>query len=402
MLGDYFAPQFRASAVAIYSSGVYIGSGIGLFLGGWILDSWNGAYPDVSAAPFGIKGWQAAFFAVGIPGLLMALWVRTLREPIRGQSEGIKTPATHPHPFHELRREFASVIPPFTLWSLARSGAGAPGLVFNLAGAALIGLTAWGLTATLGGKEQWIALAIGVYCAFSWIHGLSLRDRPAFAMIYRSKAIVYGITGFACIAFVGYGVGFWFAPYLIRVHGATASQVGMYLGIASAVGGWVGVTGGGVLSDWLKKFTPRARLYMGFASVFSTVPVIFFLLYTESLKAAYLSAVLYNIVSSMWIGSAVALVNELVLPRMRATASAYYILMVTFIGLALGPYTMGQLSDRFLSRGFDLGEALRNGIMSGMVVLAFAAFFLAMACRYVATEEATRIERAKAAGEEGI
>ena len=39
-------------------------------------------------APFGLAGWQAAFFAVGLPGLLMALWVRTLREPVRGAERG--------------------------------------------------------------------------------------------------------------------------------------------------------------------------------------------------------------------------------------------------------------------------------------------------------------------------
>ena len=33
------------------------------------------------------------------------------------------------------------------------------------------------------------------------------------------------------------------------------------------------------------------------------------------------------------------------MPRMRATASAYYVLMNTFLGLALGPYLMGQISD---------------------------------------------------------
>ena len=89
MLSDYFPPAVRATVLAIYSSGIYIGAGIGIFLGGWIVDGWQTAYPDVQAAPFGLKGWQAAYLAVGLPGLLMAVWVATLREPVRGQSEGL-------------------------------------------------------------------------------------------------------------------------------------------------------------------------------------------------------------------------------------------------------------------------------------------------------------------------
>ena len=58
----------------------------------------------------------------------MALWVRTLREPVRGQSEGLAVPATQPHPFRALFRELGAVLPPLTLWTLARAGAGARGI----------------------------------------------------------------------------------------------------------------------------------------------------------------------------------------------------------------------------------------------------------------------------------
>jgi MFS family permease len=55
MLGDYFPPRLRATAVAIYSSGVYIGAGIGLFLGGLIVGNWNERYGG-GTAPFGLAG----------------------------------------------------------------------------------------------------------------------------------------------------------------------------------------------------------------------------------------------------------------------------------------------------------------------------------------------------------
>ena len=48
--------------------------------------------------------------------------------------------------------------------------------------------------------------------------------------------------------------------------------------------------------------------------------------------------------ASAWVGAAVATLQDLVLPRMRATAGATYILGTTMVGLALGPYFAGKMS----------------------------------------------------------
>lgn len=400
MLGDYFPPKMRATAVAIYSSGVYIGSGIGLFLGGFILDSWNDMYPD-GGAPYDLKGWHVAFFVVGIPGLIMAIWVWTLREPKRGQMEGMTT-EEHPAPFKEFGKEMASVLPPFTFISLAIHGAGTRGIAINVGLAVAVILAAIGLTITIGPPEQWIALAIGVYAVGSWIQSLALRDYPTFKMVYASPTIVFAMTGFACIAFVTYGIGYWMVPYLLREHGVSASEASRNMGLAGAIGGWTGVTFGGIFSDLLKNRTPRARPLIGFLCMVLTVPITLLILSTDNVKVIYGGAYIYNAVSSIWIGSAVALATELVLPRMRATATAFYILMVTFVGLALGPFTMGRISDMYVANGTEGGIALRNGMGLSLLIFAFAIVFLGLATRTVKEEEATVIERARAAGEEGL
>ncbi len=46
MLSDYFGPKRRATVMAIYSSGLYIGGGIGLAIGGIVLDTWHRWFPD--------------------------------------------------------------------------------------------------------------------------------------------------------------------------------------------------------------------------------------------------------------------------------------------------------------------------------------------------------------------
>ena len=119
LLSDWFPRRLRATALAIYSAGIYVGGGLSLGLGGLVVERWNRAYP--AGGPFGLQGWQAAFLVVGLPGLLMALWVATLREPVRGASEGIASEA-HDRPFHAFLDELLQVLPPLTLIGAARRG----------------------------------------------------------------------------------------------------------------------------------------------------------------------------------------------------------------------------------------------------------------------------------------
>jgi len=398
LLSDSFPPRLRATALSIYSSGVYIGGGVGLFLGGWIVDAWSAAFPE-GDAPFGLAGWQAAYFAVGLPGLAMALWVWSLREPRRGQSEGLPEPPRHPNPFAAFARELASVLPPLTVFSLAFSGGGRGVLARNAIGALAIACAAWALIASVGNVPQWVALGIGAYAAFSWAQGLALRDPPAFAMIFRSPALLLTCFGFACIAFVGYGVGFWAAPFFLRAHGVSPGEVGTALGLAAAVGGWIGVTLGGILSDRLRARTPNARLVIGGLTIVLTAPMTVWLLTEGDLRVAYVVNFFLNVAAATWLGSAATAVNELVLPRMRAVASAFYLLTVTFVGLALGPYAIGALSDSLVASGRPPDAALRQAMLAALGMFAVAGVSLLLASRHLPREEATRVERARAAGE---
>ena len=397
MLSDYFPPRLRATVLAIYSSGIYIGAGIGIFIGGWIVDNWNAAYPDPAMAPFGIKGWQAAYFAVGLPGLLMAVWVYTLREPRRGQSEGLVT-EEHPHPFRETWKELMSVLPPMTLVTLTRAGGGRRVITRNLIGAALIALVAWGLILLTGDPEQWIALGIGSYAAFSWVQALGLRDPATFAMMFRSRAFIYASLGFPLISPVTYAFGAWAPPFFIRVHGVNVADAGMILGVSYAIAGWLGITLGGIASDRFKSRTGNARVWVGIVSVAVSAPVTLAMVLTDSLIAAYVLNFIVSIFAACWVGAAASTVNDLVMPRMRAIASAYYILMAT-VGLAIGPYMVGEVSDVLASTGMDLGESLRYSLMVSVGLLVFPAVFLTLLLRHLVPDEASRLERARAAGE---
>lgn len=393
MLSDYYSPKRRATVIAIYSSGVYIGAGIGLVLGGWILDQWTASFPV--NPPLGLKGWHVAFMAVGLPGLLMAAWVRTLREPIRGLSEGLVT-KPHPAPYKVLGTEMAAVIPPFNIVAIVRTGAS---LRFNMIALVGIAIVAVLLITLTGSVAQWVATGIGVYVTISWAQSLKSRDPATFGMIFGSKAMIYTMIAFPTIAFVAYGVGFWTAPYLMRAHGATATEVGIWLGLGGAAGGFLGVTIGGIAADWLKTKYPSGRLVLGYVAIAGMVPTILALIYAESLYVAFWINFFATLVGACWPGVPPSTANDLVMPRMRAVAGAYYILVNTFIGLALGPYVIGQISDVFVANGSGSAEALRNAMACSMLIFVVSIFCLIMAQRHLPKDESSRLDRARAMGE---
>ncbi|HEX5733738.1 MAG TPA: MFS transporter [Blastocatellia bacterium] len=87
LITDYFPKERRATAISVYSMGIYIGSGLAYILGGLVIRSASAVQewdlPLVGAT----RPWQIIFFIVGLPGVLLALLVYTVREPVR---RGIK------------------------------------------------------------------------------------------------------------------------------------------------------------------------------------------------------------------------------------------------------------------------------------------------------------------------
>jgi MFS family permease len=388
-LSDWFPPYRRATALALYSSGIYIGSGIGLFIGGLIVDRWDAAFA-AAPAPFGLRGWQAAFLAAGLPGVLLAVWVWTLREPMRGQSEGLPSPP-EARPFRAFFDELAAVVPPFTVAHLYLAGAGTGAVLANLAVAGGLAAAAAAMTRALGDPEQWASFAVGLYAAFSWFQSLGRRDPPAAALIFRTPSLVLASLGFASLSFSGYGFGFWLAPFFVRVHQVDAARVGFMIGGAAAAGGWLGVTLGGLLADRWQRRTPLGRLQVGMANAVLPIPLALVLLFVPSTTVAYVAGVGLYVVSALWLGPGASTVQDLVLPRMRSIASAAFLLVVTLLGLALGPYTIGRLSVAF----GDLRLALAWSLVANVVALVL----FVLAARTLPRDQETRVARAVAAGE---
>src|SRR5688572_4501232 len=227
MISDYFPKERRATALSIYSSGLYIGGGLSLPIGGLVLSRWNASYPNPGEAPLGLAGWQAAFLAVGIPGLLLALWVLTLREPQRGASDGLPQPVVRPNAWRDFGRELMAILPPLTLLNTARiPGALRP----NLIALVLVTAAAAGLAWATDNWAQWAAYGLGVYAVFSWVQSLKQRDPPTHRLIWGTPRVVTLVVAFGSISFVTYAAAFWGPPYVMRAfYASDATAAALYL-----------------------------------------------------------------------------------------------------------------------------------------------------------------------------
>lgn len=390
LISDYFPKKQRATALAIYSSGLYLGGGVSLFIGAKVVQAWNNAYPG--GGPMGLVGWQAAFLVVGIPGLLLALWVASLREPVRGAMDGVASPSS-PSPFADFLADLSTIIPPFTLLGAARRGLLA--LAINLGAAAILAAFAWTMIHLTGNFPQWTAVSLGYYAVFSWASSLRSKDPATFRLIWGTPAFICTTLGYGLVSLAAYALAFWSPPYAETVLGLPKAQLAFVLGGSGALSGFLGVIIGGRVADALRERNPAGRILVILFGVVAPVVPIWIGYTTENALLFYVMNFLAGMFGAAALGAAAATTQDLVLPRMRGTATASFFLGTTLVGLSFGPYMVGQISDLAgtLVDGKLVGD-LRTGILSLIGVAPIAVALLLYAYRAVPRAEATLSERA--------
>ena len=390
LISDYFPKRQRATALAIYSSGLYLGGGASLFIGAKIGKAWNQAYP--AGGPLDLVGWQAAFLVVGIPGLLLALWVATLREPVRGAMDGVIT-ANSPNPFGNFVSDLSTIVPPFTLRGAWQRGPIA--LAINVAVAGLVALFAWLMIGLTGNLAQWSAVGLGYYAVFSWACTLKARDPATYRLIWGTPAFVCTTLGYGLVSLVAYALAFWSAPYAETVLKLPKQELAFILGANGALSGFIGVIIGGRIADALRARNPAGRILVVMFGVIAPIAPLWIGYSTENATLFYTMNFVAAMFGSTALGAAAATTQDLVLPRMRGTATAAFFLGTTLVGLSFGPYLVGLISDQAgtVVDGKLVGD-LRTGILALVGVAPIAMGLLFYAYRTVPAAEATLIERA--------
>jgi len=389
LLSDYYPLRRRATAMSIYASGLYLGTGLSLLVGGFISSRWNLAF-DAGSAPLGLVGWQAAFVAVALPGLLLIPFVLLIREPFREKKTGVADLRAPRPAFSGFAKDLFAIVPPLTLVSAARYEGG---LKRNVTLLAVTLLACGALAAATGDWAQWSAFGLGAYSVGSWIQTLRFRDHLAFWSIWGRAPIVLLLVAFGAVAFMQYATLF-FAPSFaletfysqtnkpaLLIDGISAAEeVGLVIGFASSVGASVGVVLGGLVADWWRARHSAGRVYTVAASVILSTPPMFLAFAADDLQWFYLWICLAVALNSGWSGAGVAALQDAVPPKMRASASATFLLSLTMLGLALGPYFAGKMAT--------ITADLRLGVLSVYIALPLTIFLLWRVSRVIGQAEA--------------
>jgi MFS family permease len=83
MISDYFPRESRGRAISVYNMGVSLGAGVAYIVGAWVVGLVNSAPPVELPVVGELFAWQTVFILVGLPGLLIAALMITVREPTR-------------------------------------------------------------------------------------------------------------------------------------------------------------------------------------------------------------------------------------------------------------------------------------------------------------------------------
>ncbi len=252
LISDYFPPERRATAMAIFASGAAVGTLCGNLIGGFLGDA---------------IGWRMTFFVVGLPGIAAALVFHlSVREPPRVAR------AAGQLPFSDTLRALFAI----------------PSYCFVVASAALHGFSSYGAGSwnasflrrvhELSGSEVGLALAVNAGASvFGQIGFGRLTDRlsrrdPRFAMWVPAVTAVAALpflVGFtlspstpgalACLILGGPIVSAWTGPTYATAQSLVPAQMramasAILLFALNMIGIGLGPLAVGALNDWL---TPR-------------------------------------------------------------------------------------------------------------------------------------------------
>jgi hypothetical protein len=178
----------------------------------------------------------------------------------------------------------------------------------------------------------------------------------------------------------GYGLALWTPSVLIRSFHFDLVATGQFMGSLLLIGGTIGVFAGGWFAD---------RLGPGDHGWYAKLPAIAWLVTAPTFAAGLLSSgspalawlllLVPNALNILWLGPVTTAVQHLVPQHMRATASASFLLINNLIGLGVGPWLMGRLSDAMTaSRGAD---ALRDAAILCLGFYLVAALLMLLAVR---------------------
>jgi MFS family permease len=157
---------------------------------------------------------------------------------------------------------------------------------------------------------------------------------------FRHLSMVAGLYGMTSYAVTG-----WAALFVERVHGGSAADIGLKLGLALGLGGAFGSVASAWLCDRLGQRDPRWQLRIPALSGLLLVPAIIAFAFWPTRTGALLAFVPAALLNTVYANPLYTMTQGLATLRMRALASAVILFVLNLVGQGLGPLLIGVLND---------------------------------------------------------
>lgn len=183
------------------------------------------------------------------------------------------------------------------------------------------------------------------------------RDRQtSLSRLLRVRTLWWIIASGALLNFSLYAIATFLPAFFSRVHNVSLATSGTYSAIVYLAGGLAGAALAGYSGDAIRERRSDGRLRI--AAVTSIFAAPFAALAILQHRGALLAAVIFMAVSygllCSYYGLVYSSIQDLVVPRQRATAMAVYFLGMYACGASFGPLLTGRLSDFLAKRAAAL------------------------------------------------
>jgi predicted MFS family arabinose efflux permease len=169
--------------------------------------------------------------------------------------------------------------------------------------------------------------------------------RATIASLLRDpRLVMVWLAGMTMMA-SGFGFSTWAPSYFVRERGMDVAVAGQLFGLSLLVGGVVGSVLGGMLADRARKRRLAGELDVSALAALAAIPLALGTLVLDWQPGYMAAAVLAPVAVFAFFPSLQTVILEVVAPHHHGVAYALNILFLAGIGLAIGPYVVGAVSD---------------------------------------------------------
>lgn len=182
-------------------------------------------------------------------------------------------------------------------------------------------------------------------------------------------------------SFVGYSLNTFMPAFVMRSHGLSAGETGLWLGLITGVAGLIGMPLSGWLADRLAVRDAGWRLRIPALLMAGSAPFLGAALLADDWIVAMALLFVPLMLTYAYLGPTFSAMHSIVPPRMRATATSCLLGGLTLFGASLGPPLVGTVSDWLTG---DHGKhALAIALLMLPVALALSAWQFTIAARHL-------------------